>query len=169
MDASAATEAAGVLTNWEAIKKAEKTGKAEKPKRGEQASLLDGVPRSFPALLEATKLGSEAAKTGFDWPDRTGLLEKIEEECREVDAEVKAGASAEAVEGELGDLLFTVVNLARHLRVDPELALKRTNTKFRTRFAAMEQACDGALSEQSAAALEALWAQAKQREAVAAE
>ena len=137
---------------------------------------MDGLPRSFPALLEATKLGSKAAKVGFDWPDRAGLLEKVEEECREIEAEVRkeeirteeigAGAATGAVEGEVGDLLFTVVNLARHLKVDPELALRRSNAKFRRRFAAMEQASDRALSEHSAVELEALWAQAKQQETV---
>jgi nucleoside triphosphate diphosphatase len=164
VDAAAASEPSGVLANWEAIKRAEKTaGKSD------ESSLLDGVPRSFPALLEATKLGSKAAKVGFDWPDRAGLLEKVEEECREIEIEVLAGAAPEAVEGEVGDLLFTVVNLARHLRVDPELALRRTNAKFRRRFAAMEQASGRELSERNAAELEALWAQAKQQESIAAE
>jgi nucleoside triphosphate diphosphatase len=167
VDAATASESAGVLANWEAIKKAEKK-KAEKSEDGSSASLLDEVPRSFPALLEATKLGSKAAKVGFDWPDRAGLLEKVEEECREIEVEVRAGAAPEAVEGELGDLLFTVVNLARHLKVDPELALRRTNAKFRRRFAAMEQASGRALSESNAAELETLWAQAKQQEAIAA-
>jgi MazG family protein len=165
VDAATASEASGVLANWEAIKRAEKT--AGKSDGG--ASLMDGVPRSFPALLEATKLGSKAAKVGFDWPDRAGLLEKVEEECREIEIEVLAGAAPEAVEGEVGDLLFTVVNLARHLKVDPELALRRTNAKFRRRFAAMEQASGRELSERSAVELEALWAQAKQQEAIAAE
>jgi MazG family protein len=135
----------------------------------QETSLLEEVPRSFPALLEASKLGGKAAKVGFDWPDRAGLLEKVEEECREIEVEVQAGAAPEAVEGEVGDLLFTVVNLARHLKVDPELALRRSKAKFRRRFAAMEQASDGALSQRSAAELEALWAQAKQQEAVGAE
>jgi MazG family protein len=168
VDAATASESAGVLANWEAIKKAEKNN-AEKSEDGSSASLLDEVPRSFPALLEATKLGGKAAKVGFDWPDRAGLLEKVEEECREIEVEVRAGAAPEAVEGEVGDLLFTVVNLARHLKVDPELALRRTNAKFRRRFAAMEQASGRALSESNAAELEALWAQAKQQEAIAAE
>jgi ATP diphosphatase len=165
VDAAAASEAAGVLANWEAIKRAEKKQAGD----GSSASLLDEVPRSFPALLEASKLGSKAAKVGFDWPDTAGLMEKVQEECREIEAEVRSGAATEAVEGEVGDLLFTVVNLARHLKVDPELALRRTNGKFRRRFAAMEQASDRALDEQSAAELEALWARAKQQEAVAAE
>jgi ATP diphosphatase len=177
VDAATATEAKGVLANWEAIKKAEKTQaekkQAEEARDDSSASLLDEVPRNFPALLEAAKLGGKAAKVGFDWPDRVGLLEKVAEECREIDAavqeEVQAGAPPKAVEGEVGDLLFTVVNLARHLKVDPELALRRTNAKFRRRFAAMEQASDRALSEHNAAELEALWAQAKQQEAVVAE
>ena len=163
VDATTGIEATRVLANWGVIKRAEKS------QNDSSASLLDEVPRSFPALLEATKLGSKAAKVGFDWPDRAGLLEKVEEECREIEAEVGAGAVPEAIEGEVGDLLFTVVNLARHLKVDPELALRRTNGKFRRRFAAMEQASERALEERSAAELEALWARAKQQETVAAE
>jgi nucleoside triphosphate diphosphatase len=163
VDGGTVTESTRVLANWEIIKQ------AEKPKADYPSSLLDDVPRSFPALLEATKLGSKAAKVGFDWPDRAGLLEKVEEECREIEAEVSAGAAPEAIEGEVGDLLFTVVNLARHLKVDPELALRRTNGKFRRRFAVMEQVSERALVERSAAELEALWARAKQQETVAAE
>ncbi|HZD75435.1 MAG TPA: nucleoside triphosphate pyrophosphohydrolase [Acidobacteriaceae bacterium] len=167
VDPATATEAAGVLANWEAIKKAEKS------KEDASASLLDEVPRSFPALLEAAKLGGKAAKVGFDWPDRAGLLEKVQEECAEIEAEVRkgetqAGAAAEAVEGEVGDLLFTVVNLARHLKVDPELALRRSNAKFRRRFAAMEQATERPLGESTPVELEALWTQAKQQETVGA-
>ena len=162
VDTAIASEATGVLANWEAIKR------AERPEHAESVSLLDGVPQSFPALLEATKLGGKAAKVGFDWPDRTGLLEKVEEECREIEAEIAAGASADRVESEVGDLLFTVVNLARHLKVDPELALKRTNRKFRSRFSSMEQASERALSEHSTAELEAFWTLAKQQETVAA-
>jgi nucleoside triphosphate diphosphatase len=163
VDATTGIEATRVLANWEVIKRAEKS------QNDSSASLLDEVPRSFPALLEAAKLGSKAAKVGFDWPDRAGLLEKVEEECREIEAEVSAGAAPEAIEGEVGDLLFTVVNLARHLKVDPELALRRTNGKFRRRFAVMEQVSERALVERSAAELEALWARAKQQETVAAE
>jgi MazG family protein len=167
VDAATASEAAGVLANWEAIKKAEKSKESASAALLDP-SLLDEVPRGFPALLEATKLGGKAAKVGFDWPDRAGLLEKVEEECGEIEAEVRAGAAPEAVEGEVGDLLFTVVNLARHLKIDPELALRRTNAKFRRRFASMERASDRALSELSAAKLEALWGEVKQQEKVAA-
>jgi MazG family protein len=168
VNAATATEAAGVLANWEAIKKAEKAKEAT-ASEGSYTSLLDEVSRGFPALLEGAKLGSKAAKVGFDWPDRAGLLEKVQEECREIEAEVQAGAAPVAVEGEVGDLLFTVVNLARHLKVDPELALRRTNAKFRRRFAAMEQASDRGLSDRSPADLEALWAQVKRQEAIASE
>ncbi|HEX6494368.1 MAG TPA: nucleoside triphosphate pyrophosphohydrolase [Acidobacteriaceae bacterium] len=163
VDVATASEAPGVLANWEAIKK------AEKAKDGSSASLLDEVPRSFPALLEAAKLGGKAAKVGFDWPDPSGLLAKVEEECREIEAEVRAGAAPEAVEGEVGDLLFTVVNLARHLKVDPELALRSSNGKFRRRCAAMEQASDRDLIDRTPDDLEALWSQVKQREAIARE
>lgn len=166
VDAATAAEAAGVVANWEAIKRAEKQGDSEGAAGGQ--SLLDAVPRGFPALLEASKLGGSAARVGFDWPDRTGLLDKVAEECREIEAEVAADAPAAAVEGEVGDLLFTVVNLARHLKVDPELALKRSNAKFRARFYAMEQASAGTLAQRTAAELEALWAQAKQQNALAA-
>ena len=135
VDVSAATAPAGVLANWDAIKQ------AEKAKDTSEGSLLDQVPRSFPALLEAAKLASKAAKVGFDWPDPAGLLEKVEEECREIEAEVRADAPVDAVEGEVGDLLFTVVNLARHLKVDPELALRRTNASILVKCGAEALKC----------------------------
>ncbi len=165
VDTGAATDAIGVLRNWDAIKTAEKKAAADNAgdSDAQDASLLAGVPRSFPALLEAAGLGKKAASVGFDWPDHEGLLEKVEEECREIVAEADSGAPLEAVEGEVGDLLFTVVNLARRLKVDPELALKRTNTKFRTRFAHMEQAPGRPLTELAAAELEDLWKAAKQQ------
>ncbi len=157
-DAVAATPEA-VLRNWEEIKKTEKAG-------GVRAGLLSDVPRSMPAMLEAAKLGSRAAKAGFDWPDAAGLFEKLAEEIAELRVEV-AGQRAEAMEEELGDLLFTAVNLARHLRVDPESALRRANSKFRARFAAMEQAVGGAeaLRVLSPDELDGLWRGAKASEA----
>jgi nucleoside triphosphate diphosphatase len=164
----AATESAAVLANWEAIKRAERAEGRSAAPADSMSSRLDAVPRGFPALLEATKLGGAAAKVGFDWPDHAGLLEKVAEECREVEAEVAAQSGPAAIEAEVGDLLFTVVNLARHLGVDPELALKGSNAKFRARFAAMEQASAIGLEQHSAAELEALWTLAKQREAVSA-
>ncbi|MBW8746602.1 MAG: nucleoside triphosphate pyrophosphohydrolase [Acidobacteria bacterium] len=149
-----ADDADTVLRNWEAIKKEEKAGKAR------EGGLLGEVPRSMPAVVEAAKLGSKAAKVGFDWPDVQGLLGKIEEESRELAAEVAAGDRAK-VEEEFGDLMFTAVNLARHLKVDAEQALRLANAKFRARFAAMEQSAGGSLEGLSPTQLEELWAEAK--------
>jgi nucleoside triphosphate diphosphatase len=150
-----------VLHNWEQIKQAEKQASA-----ASQSSMLDDIPRSMPAVLEAGKLGSRAAKVGFDWPDASGLFDKLQEEIAELHAELgrpTEGQSASAIEGEIGDLLFTAVNLARHLKVDPESALRATNAKFRRRFAAMESAAGSsdALAACTPLQLEILWNQAK--------
>jgi nucleoside triphosphate diphosphatase len=155
-----ARDAATVLKNWEAIKREEKRSAGQ---NAADASLLGDIPRSMPAMMEAGKLGSRAAKVGFDWPDTEGLFAKLQEEIGELRSEMKSEASNAAVEEELGDLLFTVVNLARHLKVDPEQALRAANAKFRGRFVAMEQAVGGheALALRSPEELETLWAQAK--------
>jgi MazG family protein len=139
-----------VLRNWDEIKKLEKKTQAE------GAGRLDSVSRSMPALSEAGKIGSKAAKVGFDWPDVGGVVEKLKEETRELEAEI-SGTDAKAAVEEVGDLLFTAANLARHLKVDPELALRDANAKFRRRFAAMEAATERPLEELSALELEALW------------
>jgi uncharacterized protein YabN with tetrapyrrole methylase and pyrophosphatase domain len=159
--------AAKVLRNWEQIKIAEKLAAGKKDGEASvlDASLLDGVMRAQPALAEAGKLGSKAAKVGFDWPDWRGLLAKVEEETGElveaVEA-VKQGSGKQAeVEAELGDLLFTVVNLGRHLHVDAEMALRGTNLRFRERFRAMERIAEKPLSELGPEELEALWVRAK--------
>lgn len=152
-------DAPRVLRNWEEIKKRERAGESE------PAGRLDGIPRSMPALAEAAKLGSKAAKAGFDWPDISGLVEKLREETAELEAEIQAGETAQTrAEQELGDLLFTAVNLARHLKVDPELALRDTNARFRNRFQVMEKESKLPLEELRAEELERLWAKAKQRE-----
>jgi nucleoside triphosphate diphosphatase len=158
-----------VLRNWEQIKRAEKAAGADSPK-----SLLDTVPRSFPALMEASKLGSKAAKVGFDWPDAEGVFAKLDEEIVELrEAIAEGGRRSTQINGadaedpvaeELGDLLFTVVNLSRRLGVDPELALRHTSRKFRQRFSAMERATSHPLDQQSPEQLEALWAEAKASE-----
>lgn len=145
-----------VLRNWEEIKKHEK----KQPASGEEG-LLDAVPRSMPALAEAAKLGSKAAKVGFDWPDVSGLLGKVREETAEIEAELKIEPERARIAEEVGDLLFTVVNLARHLKVDSEMALRDANAKFRRRFRAMEQASAEPLDGLSAERLEELWAEAK--------
>jgi len=157
-DVDAATPDA-VLHNWEQIKVEEKRKKA----KGD--SLLDEIPRTMPATLEATKLGSKAAKVGFDWPDSAGLFAKMDEELAELMVEVEAKHN-ENVEAEFGDLLFTAMNLARHLKVDPESALRSSTAKFRVRFAAMEREAGGAeiLKQLAPDELERLWEQAKTME-----
>jgi ATP diphosphatase len=151
-----ATNADAVLRNWEQIKVEEKKSKPA------TTSLLDDVPRSMPATLEATKLGSRAAKVGFDWPNANGLFDKLAEETAELHAEI-ARVDTDKIEAEFGDLLFTTMNLARHLKVDPESALRRTNAKFRARFASMERAANGAdhLKAMFPDDLERLWSVAK--------
>jgi XTP/dITP diphosphohydrolase/ATP diphosphatase len=116
----------------------------------------------MPATLEATNLGSKAAKVGFDWPDAAGLFAKMDEELAELMVEVEAKHS-ENVEAEFGDLMFTAMNLARHLKVDPESALRRSSAKFRARFAAMECEAGGAemLKQLMPEELEKLWEKAK--------
>ncbi len=157
-----AGDSATVLRNWEQIKREEKKSSAT-----QKDSLLADIPRSMPATLEAGKLGSRAAKVGFDWPDVDGLFEKLNEEIAELKQELQAApgqaSQIAAVEEELGDLLFTAVNLARHLKVDPESALRAANAKFRSRFAAMEQAAGGpeALTTHNPEQLEELWSKAK--------
>jgi XTP/dITP diphosphohydrolase/ATP diphosphatase len=158
-----ADDSATVLKNWEEIKREEKKSAGH----GEQ-SLLEDVPRSMPAMMEAGKLGSRAAKVGFDWPDAEGLFAKLDEEIGELREELEHEEDRSAeIESELGDLLFTVMNLARHLKVDPEMALRSTNAKFRRRFTAMEQSTGGqdVLRSMSADALEEEWCQAKMSEA----
>jgi XTP/dITP diphosphohydrolase/ATP diphosphatase len=154
--------AAKVLRNWDEIKVAEKALRAAESR---EASRLDSVQRAMPALAEASKLGSKAAKAGFDWPTWRELLPKVAEETAELEAEAASGDPARkaAVEAELGDLLFTVVNLGRHLGVDAEMALRGCNLRFRERFRAMEEATAKPLEELKPAELEELWAAAKRK------
>jgi MazG family protein len=166
-----------VLRNWEEIKAAEKASHAANApsaalhaadapsaqKRPE--SRLDSVQRAMPALAEAAKLGAKARKSGFDWPNWRDLLPKLAEETAELEAEAVSDDPARkpAVEAELGDLLFTVVNLGRHLDVDAEMALRGCNQRFRERFRAMELASERPLEELSLDELEALWVEAKRK------
>jgi MazG family protein len=121
------TDADQVLQNWERIKA------AEKKDRG----LLDGVPRSMPALTRAQRIGEKVERVGFDWPDARGSRAKVAEEVGELDRAMSEGNEAR-IEEELGDVLFAVVNLARHLKVDAEGALRKTTEKFQRRFAHVE-------------------------------
>ncbi len=125
----------------------------------------------MPALAEAAKLGAKAQKSGFDWPTWRELLPKIAEETAELEAEAASADPARnpAVEAELGDLLFTVVNLGRHLGVDAEMALRNCNLRFRQRFSEMELAAPRPLEELSPNELEALWAEAKRKLAAGSE
>ncbi|MBL4824560.1 MAG: nucleoside triphosphate pyrophosphohydrolase [SAR324 cluster bacterium] len=150
---------------WETQKKRERAEKAYR--RGDNVpSILDGIALAFPALMRAEKLGKRAAKAGFDWPEIEPVFEKMDEEILELRSELeKNEISEEAVEEELGDILLSVVSLARHLRVDPELALRRANDKFESRFRFIEKQLFEAAKkpeETELAEYEALWQEAKQ-------
>jgi MazG family protein len=166
VDSAVEGSAAKVLRNWEEIKAAEALHAAAPPG---SASRLDSVQRAMPALAEAAKIGAKAAKAGFDWPHWRDLLPKLVEETAELEAEAAAAETSDdaaiksAVEGELGDLLFTVVNLGRHLGVDAEMALRGCNLRFRQRFSEMELISERALEELKPEELEALWVEAKRR------
>ncbi len=163
-------DAQQVLRNWDAIKAAEKASASVDPGGNVDIGRLDGIPRALPSLMEASKLGSRAAKSGFDWPNADGLFDKIQEEVQELHEAISADnlvnteISHQAVSEEIGDLLFTAVNLARHLKVDPEFALRESNAKFRRRFAAMEGTSSTPLEQLSPDELEQLWKAAKQSE-----
>ena len=154
-----------VNAQWERIKAEERAAKAERqpPK---PPSALDGVPVALPALTRALKLQQKAGRVGFDWNDPRAVLAKIREEADEIEAELDRAQNEDAA-AEVGDLLFAVVNLARHLEADPEAVLRATNAKFERRFTAIEAALaaqgrkpqDATLSE-----MDALWDQAKKAE-----
>lgn len=147
-----------VLKRWDEIKVQEKKDKGEKPK-----GLLDSVLRSQPALTEAAQISRKAAGSGFDWPAIEPVLDKVREELDEL-ADARARLGPAEIEGELGDLLFTIVNVARFLKVDPEQALRKTNSKFRRRFAHVEARLaekDTRVEQSSLEEMEALWQEAK--------
>jgi tetrapyrrole methylase family protein/MazG family protein len=148
------------LSQWESIKRAEARD------RGEERSVLAGVPRALPALVRAQRIQSKAARVNFDWPDARAAWRKVEEEMREAEAAVAAG-DAERVFEEVGDLLFSLVNVARLSNIDAEDACQRTIEKFRRRFTEMEAdliARGTSVSTESAAELERAWERAKSRE-----
>jgi MazG family protein len=158
-DAEANT-AGDVKRRWDEIKSDEKKSKGKA-----ESGLLTGVPRALPALVEAQQIASRAAGAGFDWDNAEQVIEKLDEELAEF-AEARAAGSQEQLEGELGDMLFVLVNLARFVKVDPEQALRKTNAKFRARFGYIEQK----LAEQGKTPrdsnieeMEALWQEAKRR------
>lgn len=151
-----------VKRRWDEIKAEEKPAR---PK-----GLLAGVPRSLPALVESAQISSRAAGAGFDWPDIDQVFDKLREELAELDTarapREDKDAQHEEVEGEIGDLLFVIVNLARFLKVDPEQALRKTNAKFRARFAHIEAGLEAAgktLQESTLDEMERLWQEAKRQ------
>jgi MazG family protein len=149
-----ADDSRAVLARWEQLKAKEKAGRG----------VLDGVPRAMPALLRAQRVGEKAAHIGLDWPDPQGPRDKLDEELGELDEAIASG-DKDAIESELGDVLFALVSVARKRGVDPEAALRRTVDTFTTRTAKLE----GALRERaidprtlSASELDVLWKQAKE-------
>ncbi|MEO8100423.1 MAG: nucleoside triphosphate pyrophosphohydrolase [Acidobacteriota bacterium] len=154
-DGSAKTSAE-VLKKWDEIKAGEKV----RPK-----GLLATVPRSLPALVEGEHISRKAAGAGFDWPKVEDVFEKLREELGELD-EARKGGSQEEVEGEIGDLLFVMINISRFLKVDPEQALRKTNAKFRRRFSHVEDGLEAqgkVLKDASLDEMETLWQAAKQQ------
>lgn len=139
---------------------------AEKKDKGKQAeTLLGGVPRALPALVEAQQIASRAAGVGFDWENAEQVVEKLHEELAEF-AEARRRASQDELEDELGDMLFVIVNMARFAKVDPEQALRRSNAKFRERFGHIEQRLaerGKRLEDSNIQEMEALWQEAKQQ------
>jgi len=165
-----ANDSATVLLNWETMKAEERraAGKTDEVK----ASLLDGVSSKAPALMEAHQLSTKAARVGFDWKNIEEIFDKLQEEIEELrlaisnHSSLKDEATHTRVREELGDLLFAATNIARHMQVEPEAALKLTNRKFRQRFQYIETSVrerDQAFDATSLDELEALWQEAKQR------
>lgn len=160
---AARLEEAAVKQRWEELKAEERAEKAAVP---EQLSLLDDVPNALPALSRAVKLQKRAAQVGFDWPEALPVVDKVREELDEV-LEAMSENDPQAIAEEIGDLLFVVTNLARHLKVDPETALRSANGKFERRFRFIEQTLRAAgqpIENCSLEQLDALWGEAKQQE-----
>ncbi len=168
-----AKDATEVLKNWEQIKAEER--RSQKLQQGTErnytlqqapASLLDGIPHTLPAVMQSYQLTRRASRIGFDWDDVEGVIAKLQEELSELSA-ARTAQSSEQIEDELGDVLFAAVNLARFLKVDPEIALKRSNAKFTSRFREMERlarASGRALADVPRSEMELLWERAKAAE-----
>lgn len=139
-----------VKRNWEKLKQKEK-----------KIGVLAGVPISLPSMVKAFRLQEKASQVGFDWPDSAQVIDKIMEEIGEFTEVVRDGKDQAAIEDELGDVLFSVINLARFMKVDPEASLERTNRKFIQRFEFIEKNANKPLTEMSLEEMELLWQQAK--------
>jgi MazG family protein len=168
--AGATLAAQDLMRVWEEQKAQERAAAQQRSAAGGTSTVLGGVPRALPALTRAAKLGRRAARVGFDWPDARSVRAKVLEELHEVDAALAntapgaQPAAAQELSGELGDLLFSIVNWSRHLHIDAEAALRAANDKFERRFAHMEslaQARGLELAQLSAAEWDALWNEAK--------
>jgi tetrapyrrole methylase family protein / MazG family protein len=167
-----AKDATEVLKNWEQIKAEERRAQKQQGTGPSEtshapASLLDGIPHTLPAVMQGFQLTRRASRIGFDWDDVEGVIAKLQEELSELGA-ARTARSSEQIEDELGDVLFAAVNLARFLKVDPEIALKRTNAKFTSRFKEMERlarASGRALADVPRSEMELLWERAKAAEA----
>jgi len=145
-----------VIRNWERLKQ------QEEGKEGRE-SILDGIPEALPALLQARKIQSRASRAGFDWPDHRGVIDKVKEEADELREAMERG-DPEDIKAEIGDLLFSIVNLSRFAGVDPETALRRTNRTFRNRFRKIEEEAlrrGVPLEEMSLEEMDEIWQRAK--------
>ncbi len=160
---------AEVKALWDEIKQEEKAERRLSRERlglsteDHQKGFLGGIPPALPALTRAQKLTTKAAKVGFDWPETTQVIDKIHEELEEV-KDASSSGDRDKIEDEIGDLLFSVTNLARHYGIDPEAALRRTNSKFERRFRSVESALqrqDKSLNDASLDEMERLWVEAK--------
>ena len=161
---SRADDAATVLARWEEIKRRERAERAADPET--PPSALDGVPNALPALLRGLRVGEKAARVGFDWPDALGPRAKLDEELAELDAALGAG-DRDAAQAELGDVLFSLCNLARHHGLEPETALRGTIERFSARFRRVERELGDGLRDASLETMEQAWQAAKR--AIAAE
>jgi len=162
-DQSGIDDAEAQTVNWEALKAEERKAKAADNPNGKRHGALDDVSAGLPALMRAAKLQQRAARVGFDWPDAKPVFDKVREETAELEAEIESGDAA-AMEHEVGDLLFTCVNLARKLDIDPETALRHANGRFETRFGHIERtlwAQDRNVEDTVLEELDRLWNQAK--------
>lgn len=154
---SDASDTDSVLTQWDAIKR--------KEKGDEKEAYLHGVGKGLPGIIKAAKLQKKAAKVGFDWPDQKGVIAKLKEELAELEEAIEAGTDDNHIAEELGDLLFSAVNLARFRKLDPEVLMTEANNKFEQRFGKMEQALTDqglTLEDASLEQMEAAWQNAKQ-------
>lgn len=162
---SSADNPEAVRQNWEEIKAAEKAAKAEKTgQKQDNPSLMDDIPLALPGLTRGVKIQNRAARLKFDWPDVEPVFDKLHEEIEEVREAIKSG-DADAIEDEIGDLLFVAANIARHMKIDPEKAIRRTNEKFITRFRYLEaQVSETGKTDLSLEELDRFWNAAKAAE-----